>query len=268
MSAPIRLSVRRARQPSLVGSQLLVVPVTENDLASGALKMLDRALGGGLLRHVRDASFRAQASRTLVHRAPANGRSTAVALVGLGKAQEATSDTWRRAGGAAAATARGEAALDVAVHVFEDEAENTVAFAEGFALMLYRFDTYRRPDPERRREPRKLVVTGPSLDSRLLGRELDALSTTVEAVFAVRDLVNEPPSAKSAAVLARRAVALCRGSGVRVEVLGPTEIRRLKLNGLLAVNRGSVDPPRFLRLRYRPRGRVRSRVALVGKGIT
>ncbi len=268
MSAPIRLSVRRARQPSTGGNDLLVVPVCEGDLGSDALKKLDRAIGGGLLRHAKDAGFRAQPSRTLTHRGPAKGRSTAIVLVGLGKDQEATSDSWRRAGGASASAARGEAAADVAVFVLEDDGENAIAFAEGFALTLYRFDTYRRPDPERRREPRRLALAGPALDTRRLTREVEALSATVAAVFAVRDLVNEPPSAKAAAVLARRAVSLCRGTGVRVEVLGPTEIRRLRLNGLLAVNRGSIDPPRFLRMRYRPRGRVRSRVALVGKGIT
>jgi leucyl aminopeptidase len=268
MSVPIRLSVRRSRQPSTEGTDLLVVPVSEGDLASDALKKLDRAVGGGLLRHAKDAGFRAQPSRILTHRTPANGRSTAIVLVGLGKDQEATSDSWRRAGGASAGAARAEAAADVAVFVFEDDGENAVAFAEGFALTLYRFDAYRKPDPERRREPRRLTIAGPTLDARRLAREVEALAATVAAVFAVRDLVNEPPSAKAAAVLAKRAVSLCRGSGVRVEVLGPTEIRRLRLNGLLAVNRGSIEPPRFLRLRYRPRGRVRSRVALVGKGVT
>jgi leucyl aminopeptidase len=40
------------------------------------------------------------------------------------------------------------------------------------------------------------------------------------------------------------------------------------LAGLLAVNRGSLEEPRFIRIRYRPAGKARKRVALIGKGIT
>ena len=268
MSTPVRVTARRARQPSAAGAGLLVVPVRDTDLSSDVLRRLDRETGRGLLRHARDAGFRGQPGRTLVHRGTANGDAGTIVLVGLGNEREATSDSWRRGGGLAASTARAEAVGNVAAFVIDDESENAVAFAEGFSLTLYRFDRYRRPDPERRREPRRLLLHGPSLSLRGLRRELEALAVTVDAVFAVRDLVNEPPSEKSAAVLARRAVALCRGSGIRVEVLALSEIRRLKLNGLLAVNRGSSEPPRFLRLRYRPRTRPRSRVALVGKGVT
>ena len=45
------------------------------------------------------------------------------------------------------------------------------------------------------------------------------------------------------------------------------EIRKQKLGGLLGVNRGSEQAPRFLRLEYAP-DKPRGTVALVGKGIT
>ncbi len=42
----------------------------------------------------------------------------------------------------------------------------------------------------------------------------------------------------------------------------------MKLAGLLAVNRGSREEPRFIVMHYRPRVRPRKRVVLIGKGIT
>jgi leucyl aminopeptidase len=140
-----------------------------------------------------------------------------------------------------------------------------VALAEGAALARYRFDRYRKPDTERRPQPEELRLA--SLD-RALEAELERLRAILEAVFAARDLVNEPPSVKSASFLARRARELCAASGVQVEVMGRRKIRSLGLAGLLAVNRGSSEEPRFLRMRYRPRRPPRLRVALVGKGIT
>jgi leucyl aminopeptidase len=53
-----------------------------------------------------------------------------------------------------------------------------------------------------------------------------------------------------------------------VEVWGKQKIAAMKLNGLLAVNRGSQEEPRFIKIHYRPSGKPRKRVALIGKGIT
>src|SRR6185312_13014285 len=44
-------------------------------------------------------------------------------------------------------------------------------------------------------------------------------------------------------------------------------IEKMKMGGLLAVNRGSAQEPRFIVLEYSPR-RAKKHVALVGKGIT
>ena len=52
-----------------------------------------------------------------------------------------------------------------------------------------------------------------------------------------------------------------------VEVWGRKKIQAMNLAGLLAVNRGSVEEPRFIIIRYTP-AKARKRVALVGKGIT
>jgi leucyl aminopeptidase len=51
-------------------------------------------------------------------------------------------------------------------------------------------------------------------------------------------------------------------------VLDRDDIEAEKLGGLLGVNRGSDEEPRFLKLSWQPTGRARGTVALVGKGIT
>jgi leucyl aminopeptidase len=57
-------------------------------------------------------------------------------------------------------------------------------------------------------------------------------------------------------------------AGFKVEVLTKKKIESLKMGGLLAVNRGSIDPPTFSILEYKPSGAKNKRpVVLVGKGI-
>ncbi|MGH9275296.1 MAG: leucyl aminopeptidase family protein, partial [Acidimicrobiales bacterium] len=55
--------------------------------------------------------------------------------------------------------------------------------------------------------------------------------------------------------------------GFEVTVWDKEEIRKAKLGGLLGVNRGSTQAPRFLLLRYEP-DKPKATIALVGKGIT
>ena len=68
--------------------------------------------------------------------------------------------------------------------------------------------------------------------------------------------------------LARAARRLGDAAGLDVTVHGRKSIRALGLGGLLGVNRGSTNAPRFIEARWRPAGDVRGTLALVGKGIT
>src|SRR5581483_4822319 len=55
---------------------------------------------------------------------------------------------------------------------------------------------------------------------------------------------------------------------VRVRIFDEAGIRRLRMGCLLAVTRGSEEPPRFIVLEYRGGRRGRAPIALVGKGVT
>ena len=57
-----------------------------------------------------------------------------------------------------------------------------------------------------------------------------------------------------------------RASACTVEVFDEAAIAELGLGGMLGVNRGSVEPPRMVKLTYTPRN-AKGTVALVGKGV-
>jgi leucyl aminopeptidase len=144
-----------------------------------------------------------------------------------------------------------------------------VPVAEGFLLAGYRFDRYKSDSSETagRREPESLtVLTGTRLPNA--GRVLGRAEMIAREVFRVRDLVNEPARVKTPSYLADVATAVGRKCGLKVTVWRGRKLEAEKLAGLLAVAQGSVEPPCFIVLRYRPRGRPRKRVALVGKGLT
>src|SRR5262245_45074014 len=68
--------------------------------------------------------------------------------------------------------------------------------------------------------------------------------------------------------MAKRASAVARAKGITIKVLEKKDLERLGMGAFLAVNAGSSEPPKLIHLIYRPKGKPRKRIALVGKGIT
>ena len=81
----------------------------------------------------------------------------------------------------------------------------------------------------------------------------------------IRDSANTPPNRATPAWMASQARKVAEQFGLRCQVLGPAELRRRGMNGVLAVGAGSSQPPRLVRLEWGRSGPV---VALVGKGVT
>ena len=87
------------------------------------------------------------------------------------------------------------------------------------------------------------------------------------AIRTVKDLANAPSNLLTPSRLAERAAQVAKDTGVKCTVYDKRDIEKMKMGGLLAVNRGSSEEPRFIVLEYAPR-KAKRHVALVGKGIT
>jgi leucyl aminopeptidase len=69
--------------------------------------------------------------------------------------------------------------------------------------------------------------------------------------------------------MATAARAIAGGSGqLKATIFGPSDLKRMKMGALLGVGRGSAQPPRLIMVDYKPKGRVRKTICIVGKGIT
>lgn len=143
-----------------------------------------------------------------------------------------------------------------------DAGSLTLAIAEGLSLSSYRFEKYKTNSDI----PSSLdvMVVSPAVS----GCELAALNRLNEAVFLARDLVNEPVGYLTAERLGEIILEEGARLGFSAEVFNKKKIESLKMGGLLAVNQGSVDPPTFSVLEWKPENAVNSRpYVLVGKGV-
>jgi leucyl aminopeptidase len=142
--------------------------------------------------------------------------------------------------------------------------------ADALAAADYKYDQYltKKDDEKNDSGPIEAVlVAPPSLDAariKQLNKEAQAI---IDGVRTVRDLGNAPCNIMTATRLAERAVDVAKEVGVKATVYGRRDIERMKMGGLIAVNRGSAEEPRFVVLEYTPK-KAKKHVALVGKGIT
>jgi leucyl aminopeptidase len=138
-------------------------------------------------------------------------------------------------------------------------------FAEGLLLSSYKFSKYKTKteDDDKKRFPEVLLLHDDIDDT-----DLSWLDNLTDAVYFTRDRIQEPVNHLNATALAAEIKKTGDAAGFSVEILTKGRIEALKMGGILAVNKGSVDPPVFCILEWHPEQCVnKDPIVLVGKGI-
>ena len=138
-----------------------------------------------------------------------------------------------------------------------------LAFIEGMVLANYQFLNYFSD-----KEKKKNSLTSIQVMSTASTKELAELDAITKATNYAKELVNEPLSFLNAVQISKEIKKLGKEAGFKVEVLNKSKIEALKMGGLLAVNKGSVDPPTFSILEWKPAKPTNKKpIVLVGKGV-
>lgn len=232
----------------------------------------DLSIAAALQKLADGAGFTGRADESITL-AP-GGSPRKVTLIGLGKAEALTLRGIRGAIYAIGKIARKhrERSIGVVVPYLApklDAAASTRLFAEQLAASDYKYDSYItvRKDDEKPPAISAVLIPPPGLDAKrakLLDIEARAIATGVRTV---RDLGNAPGNEMTPTRLAERAGEVSKEIGVKCTIYDKKAIEKMKMGGLLAVNKGSHEEPRFVVIEYAPK-RATKHVALVGKGIT
>ena len=146
----------------------------------------------------------------------------------------------------------------------DNKPEETLAFAEGLALANYQFLKYKKDPAKKLNSLSNIDIYSSGIDEKTV----DLLNIIIDGTCKARDLVNEPVAYLNAVKLAEEIELMGEKSGANVEVLNKKKIEALKMGGLLAVNKGSVDPPTFTSMEWKPKNPInRKPYVFVGKGV-
>ena len=233
-------------------------------LATGA-PLADKAVEswqGNLVATLQDMG--ASAKTGDVCRLPSGGavRAPLLVVVGLGKTQDVTAETLRKASGAAVRALGGKATVAIALPCATDE--QVAAIVEGSLMGAYAYDRYLT----KKHEPvDEIVVLTEQARSKSAKEALESAVCVAEAVNYTRDLINTPPNDLYPESFADEVVQRAKKSSVKVSVTTDRQLEAQNYGGILGVGKGSARPPRLVTLAYRP-SRPVAHLAFVGKGIT
>ena len=257
-------------------AECLVVGVFEARELGSEARVVDRTTGGRLKTLLRRGDFAGRAGESLLLAELPRLRTRSVLLVGLGPAKNYQRRAWKKAvttAVAALARTRIASAILALDRPQEREFDDYLlarSAAEVCGAALYRINDLktgkRPPAPALAR-----VKVGPFAAKQLPEARRGLTDGTAIAASAslLRNLANLPGNVCTPRYLAAQAAQLARTHRtLRVRALNEAQIRRAKLGCLLAVTRGSAEPPRFIILEHRGGRRGAAPLVLVGKGVT
>ena len=175
-----------------------------------------------------------------------------------------THEKLRRAAGTLYSTLKENKHSEIILVDLSNNASYIKAFTEGLALSHYQFLKYFTKQDEKINTLKEIFI----YSDKITNEEIKHVSVITEAVYKVKDLVNEPVSFLNTETFCAEIRKLGQQSNFDVEILNKKQIEALKMNGLLAVNKGSIDPPAFSILTWKPKNAKNTKpFILVGKGI-
>jgi leucyl aminopeptidase len=248
---------------------LLVIGLFEDAVdLTGDLAELDTKLSGTLTELIAEAEFKGKEGSSAVTRVGAGSPIRKVAVLGLGKPEALKLESLRRAAATTVRLAKKEKSKTVGLSLpvwNSDPALSAQAIAEGIELTLHQDNRFKSDEDKDKAPPLEQI--------ELLGfnGQDEALTRARQIALGVilaRELVAAPANIVNPIVMAETAEAIANEYGLELQILEREDCEKLGMGAFLGVAQASDLPPKFIHLTYRPDGKPRRKLAIVGKGLT
>ncbi len=238
--------------------------------------LLDARLGGLLEKLLKRDDVDGKPGEVLVIPHTPQDEVERVILVGLGKKDELTPGTYRKALAAAARALKDAHAKQAVSALHEAEVQgrdlgwNVRQFIEVLESSLYRFTELKsEPVNDKSRLSRlQFLVHGDSAIANAQ-RAIEQAQAIAMGTRLAKDLANLPGNVCTPSYLADQAERVGKQyKKLKVKVLGEKDIDELGMGAFSSVSRGSEEPARFIVMEYSGAAAKTKPYVLVGKGLT
>ncbi len=229
------------------------------------LNEIETSWKNSLLRRLKEQDFNAKKGEIATFQI-LNGSPNKLILVGLGAPKNLLIDDLRKAtalGARANLGNPGQLGISFPWELFDPSAA-AKAVGEAIRLTLFKDLRFRnKPDPSLKPEIVQLIGVPTSAE-----KSIEFISPICSGVELARELVGAPPNFLTPAKLAETASSIAKNHNLESTILEEEECLSRGMGAYLAVAKGSDLNPKFIHLTYKPKGEVRRRIAIVGKGLT
>ncbi|NII12080.1 leucyl aminopeptidase [Oleiagrimonas sp. C23AA] len=254
--------------PETTDTPCAIVGVYENGTLSSAAARIDSASGGAIKRRIEAGDVSGKVGNTQVLFDLSGVTAKRVLAVGLGAEKSFDAARFKRACTEAARAVTKLTVKQAASWLSElnvpgrDSAWRVRTAALATDHVAYRYGATVKP------AALSLEAIAFAGDSTAQAG-LDQAAGIAEGVRHARELGNLPPNICTPKYLGEQAKAFAEAhEGVEAEVLEPEQMAELGMHSLLAVGRGSANPPRLVVLKWNGGKDGDKPYVLVGKGVT
>ncbi|HEX6549815.1 MAG TPA: leucyl aminopeptidase [Gammaproteobacteria bacterium] len=254
----------------------LIIGVFEGGKLAGMDSRLDRTSNTYLAKILKSGAIEGDVGQALLLFEVPGVAAERVLLVGLGAEKKLTLQTYRKALRKAAQTLNEAGVKDATNTLSLLKVGDTDAYlrarhgAEVLEDASYRFTTCKgKPDKKHKPTLQKCgMLLAERQELRSAERGLKEGAAIAAGVSLAKDLGNLPPNICTPSYLVSEARKLARNGKLKVTVLEEAQMRKLGMGALLAVARGSRQPPKLIVMEYMGGAKSAKPQVLVGKGIT
>jgi leucyl aminopeptidase len=259
-------------EPKSVTEGLVIVAVASGGELGKRGAELDKACSGALGRAIKASDFKGKQGQSLTVIAPAGLEKARIVLMGVGDPAKLDANKRQALGASICKSVNAHRAAE-AVFLHEEfsgvsgsHAERVADVAYGARLRSYHFDKYLTKESADTK-PTAKSLTIQVKKAAAARKAYEPLAAIADGVDFGRDLVSEPSNIKFPKMMADACRTLTK-LGVKVEVLGEAQMKKLGMNALLAVGQGSVCESQMVVMHWNGGAKGAKPVALLGKGVT
>lgn len=248
--------------------ETLVIGLCEEDLdIKEDLAILDSNLDNAISELITESEFKAELNTITLTRLGSSFPLRKIILIGLGKKQDLTLNTFRQVSSAIAKIVKEQKIKQLAIKLpkadYSDEIL-TQMITEGFILGIHTDNRFKSDVEKQEIKLESVEILGLSNQEEAIKKA----KIITEGVILARELVNSPANYINPLTMAELAQNLATEYNLTLNILEEKDCQELGMGAFLGVAKASDLPPKFIHLIYKPQNTPKRKLAIVGKGLT
>jgi len=255
-------------------TQLLVLPIFEKEKKTDdSIEIIDKSLDGEISFLLQNKDFTGESKKTFIISTYGKLPAKRIMLLGMGKRNKADNNVLREVFGTAALKAKELKVRRFTVYRYWKQIQNhkvkaeAYVIIEGAILALYSFNKLKTGKKEKNTVSEICLFEKIRRNVMHVRNDVRTGKVLADAANYTRDLQFEPSNEATPGYLEEEAKIIASENNLKCTILEKDELKKLGLNLILSVAKGSHEPPKLIILEYKS-SKSEDTLALVGKGIT